>query len=262
MSNLKETKQLFGGWRKFLTEAAGGNMDVSQGGEFDPIAPREGLELEGDETPATDTADAKIKTVHVYDFDGVIATFSQDLKDKFYSKSKEQGSTITGTEIQIKNTLALGAALLATAESCGDNYEMLHTPVAPYFIITKFTNPSYVLQLKYYEELRTFLEASGLDLRTAPNGNSSKKATVIKHFLSKAGAPAPEQILVSENVKTDSKLIKAEAIPGKFRGQQVRYMIHSADTADGVKEAKMIKSGLVNAGADENRIEFQFFRKE
>lgn len=261
MSARKETKQLFGGWRKFLAEASGGNMDMSQGGELDPIAPREGLELEADE--ATEQgAPEKEKIVHIYDFDGVVATFSPDLKEKFYQKSKEQGSKIKGTEIQIKNTLALGAALLATAESCGDNYEMLHSPVAPYFIISKFSSPDYILKLDYYEELRSFLESSGLDLRTAPNANSSKKATVIKHFLSRAGAPAPTQVLISENVKTDSKLIKAEAIPGKFRGQSVRYMIHSADTADGVKEAKMIKTGLMNSGAEEAKIEMQFFRKE
>ena len=128
MSNLKETKQLFNGWRKFLVEA-GGNMDMSQGGELDPIAPREGLELEADQAPEPEAGDGKEKTVHIYDFDGVIATFSPDLKDKFYEKSKEQGSKIKGTEIQVKNTLALGAALLATAESCGDNYVMLHQPI-------------------------------------------------------------------------------------------------------------------------------------
>ena len=261
MSSRKETKQLFSGWRKFLVEASGGDMDVSTGGEFDPIAPREGLELQ-EEDPAPDAGPQKEKFVHIYDFDGVIATFSPDLKEKFFAKSKEQGSKIKGNEIQIKNTLALGAALLATAESCGDNYEMLHAPVSPYFVISKFSSPDYILKLDYYEELRSFLEGAGLDLRTAPNANSSKKATVIKHFLKKAGAPAPEQILISENVKTDSKLIKAEAIPGKFRGQPVRYMIHSADTQDGVKEAKMIKTGLINAGADENKIDIQFFRKE
>lgn len=223
MSSRKETKILMEGWRSFLTEA--------------------------EEPAAAETS------VHVYDFDGVLATFSPDLKQKFFEQSQAAGSKITGTEIQIKNTLALGASLLATAESVAQNYVELAKPAEPFYIISKFSNPTYVLKLAYYDELRDFLEKNGLDLREAPNAAPTKKATVIKNYLSRVGAGTPAQVLIAGNTAEESKVAKAEAIPGKHKGQNVRYIVHGVDTQDGRKESTMMKNGLINAGAKEDKVE-------
>jgi hypothetical protein len=222
----KDTKLLFEGWRRYLTEA---EEPAAEGG--------------------AETA------VHVYDFDGVLATFSPDLKQKFFEQSKAAGSKITGTEIQIKNTLALGASLLATAESVAENYVELAKPAEPYYIISKFSNPSYVLKLAYYDELRDFLEKNGLDLREAPNAAPTKKATVIKKYLDRVGAGVPAQVLIAGNTAEESKVAKAEAIPSKHKGQNVRYVVHGTDTTDGRKESTMMKNGLINAGAPEGKVE-------
>ena len=222
----KDTKLLFEGWRRYLTEA---------------------------EEPA---AEGGVETaVHVYDFDGVLATFSPDLKQKFFEQSKVAGSKITGTEIQIKNTLSLGASLLATAESVAENYVELSKPAEPYYVISKFSNPSYVLKLAYYDELRDFLEKNGLDLREAPNSAPTKKATVIKKYFGRVGAGTPAQVLIAGNTAEESKVAKAEAIPSKHKGQNVRYIVHGTDTTDGRKESTMMKNGLINAGAPEGKVE-------
>lgn len=227
MSSHKQTKLLFEGWRAFLKEA--------------------------DETQPAESSGAE-KSVHVYDFDGVLATFSPDLKQKFFEQSQAAGSKITGTEIQIKNTLALGASLLATADSVADHYVELAKPAEPCYIITKFSNPSYVLKLAYYDELREFLEKNGLDLREAPNAAPTKKATVIKKYLERVGGTA-SQILVAGNTAEESKVAKAEAIPTKHKGENVRYVVHGVDTQDGRKESTMVKNGLINAGVKEDKVE-------
>lgn len=225
MSSRKETKVLFEGWRRYLNEA---EEKAEAGAE---------------------------KSVHVYDFDGVLATFSPDLKQKFFEQSKKTGSKITGTEIQIKNTLALGASLLATAESVADHYVELSKAAEPYYIISKFSNPSYVLKLAYYDELRQFLESAGLDLREAPNAAPTKKSTVIKRYLDRVGAGSPSQIFIAGNTEAESKVAKAEAIPFKHKGEKVRYIVHGVDTVDGRKESTMVKNGLINGGAEESKIE-------
>lgn len=201
--------------------------------------------------------------IRIYDFDGVLGEFSPDLKQKFYEQSQAEGSKITGTEIQIKNTLALGASLLATAESVAKKYiEGTTKPTGTYYVISKFSNPSYVFKLAYYDELREFLEKNGLDLREAPNAASSKKATIIKKFLERTGSEQPAQILVAENTKESSKLTKAESIPSKHKKENPTYMIISSGTTDGKKESSMIKTGLTNSGVPEDKIKITLLSTE
>lgn len=208
---------------------------------------------EADEAPA----EGEEKVVRVYDFDGVIGEFSPELKQKFFEMSQQEGSKITGTEIQIKNTLALGASLLATAESVAKKYVEIQKPSEPFYVISKFSNPSYVFKVPYYDELREFLEKNGLDLREAPNAVPTKKATIIKKFLERIGTKA-SGILISDNTKDNSKLSKAASISPNHKGENVTYMVYAANTADGKKESSMIKSGLVEGGAAEDKVKVVF----
>ena len=218
---------------------------------------------EGDSLNEAEEAAESSAVVRIYDFDGVLGEFSPDLKQKFFEQSQQEGSKITGTEIQIKNTLALGASLLATAESVAKKYvEGVTKPTGTYYIISKFSNPSYVFKLAYYDELREFLEKNGLDLREAPNAASSKKVTIIKKFLERTGAETPAQILVAENTKESSKLTKAEAIPSKHKSEKPTYMIIGSSTADGKKESSMIKTGLTISGVEEDKIKITLLSNE
>ena len=182
---------------------------------------------EADEAPA----EGEEKVVRVYDFDGVIGEFSPELKQKFFEMSQQEGSKITGTEIQ--------------------------KPSEPFYVISKFSNPSYVFKVPYYDELREFLEKNGLDLREAPNAVPTKKATIIKKFLERIGTKA-SGILISDNTKDNSKLSKAASISPNHKGENVTYMVYAANTADGKKESSMIKSGLVEGGAAEDKVKVVF----
>ncbi len=240
-------------------------------GEREQLSPadRHGYEDEGDEEEfyiaeeltlgeAEETpAEGPEKIIRVYDFDGVIGEFSPELKQKFFELSQQEGSKITGTEIQIKNTLALGASLLATAESVAKKFVEIQKPSEPFYVISKFSNPSYVFKLAYYDELREFLEKNGLDLREAPNAVPTKKATIIKRFLERVGASA-SGILISDNTKDNSKLSKAATISPKHKGENVTYMVYASSTGDGKKESSMIKSGLVEGGAAEDKVKVVF----
>jgi len=208
---------------------------------------------EADEAPA----EGPEKVIRVYDFDGVIGEFSPELKQKFFELSQQEGSKITGTEIQIKNTLALGASLLATAESVAKKYVEIQKPSEPFYVISKFSNPSYVFKLAYYDELRDFLEKNGLDLREAPNAVPTKKATIIKRFLERVGTSA-SGILISDNTKDNSKLSKAATISPKHKEENATYMVYASNTADGKKEGTMIKSGLVEGGAAEDKVKIVY----
>jgi hypothetical protein len=224
MSSRKETKLIFEGWRKHLTES----------------------KLPDD------------SVVHIYDFDGVMGTFSPTIKQKFFEMSQDPANEITGTEVQIKNTIALCASLTAQAEDVADHYVELLKPASPYYVITKFSNPVYVQKVKYYGKMLEFLAANGMHMRENPNTTPQKKVTIIKKYLQKSGAASPEDIFVCGNTAEDSKQTKAEAIGLRHKSDNVKFMVHSANTADGKKEATMVKNGLVNAGIPEDKIEIRY----
>ncbi len=230
MLNKKQTKVLVESWRAYLKEA--------------------------DETEAPAEGEGEKKTINIYDFDGVLGTFSSAMKQEFFDSGKA-----TGTEIQIKNTLALGAALLAEPESVADHYDMLRKPEEPYYIVSKFANPVYIKPpdasgkggLAYYKELVSFLSSKGLDMRANPNSMASKKRTVINKFVKNNGFGKPLGVMVVGNEEGNSKKDSGRDIANAHKGEKVKYQIFykpssgDAKRDDGLKEATMIKHGLVEA---------------
>ena len=242
-----------GEWEQPSPADRHGYEDEDEGDEEEFYIAEELTLGEAEEAPA----EGPEKVIRVYDFDGVIGEFSPELKQKFFELSQQEGSKITGTEIQIKNTLALGASLLATAESVAKKFVEIQKPSEPFYVISKFSNPSYVFKLAYYDELREFLEKNGLDLREAPNAVPTKKATIIKRFLERVGASA-SGIRISDNTKDNSKLSKAATISPKHKEENATYMVYASNTADGKKEGTMIKSGLVEGGAAEDKVKIVY----
>lgn len=250
MSSRKETKVLFEGWRRFINEAEEGN------------APEQ-------------ASDDKKNVIHIYDFDGVIGTFSPNLKKEFIEYANELAKTnpeIKGTPIQFGNTLALAAAYFGDPRKVAEHYELIHKPQAPYYVVSKFSKPVYLENLKYLKELLSFLSQKGLmadkqeeinlDSQTkeidageqeeaisdAKGTATAHKAAVIRHVLKLHGAPKPSNVYVVENKGDDSKKSKANqiALLAKKKGKNpknTKFIIYSKAGED-VKEAKMIANGL------------------
>lgn len=259
MSN-KETKLLVEAFRLFLKEAPKKQKaDDAQFG-FDFTAKAKAAPKP--EPKAEPSADLKgALQVHIYDFDGVVAEFDPALKSAFI-KYAQQNPVVAGSPIQLANTLAIGASVLATTESCAKHYKALSVPkrAEPYYVISKLSNPAYIFKLKYLEELKSFLTQNGLELKAdaSPDPEQLKKGkeAIIRGVLGQLGAPAPAGVFVASNAGDDSKKTAAKNIPAKHN-PKTAYVIHRTDRPDDVKEGTMVENGLIEGGAEGNRVSTQ-----